>query len=183
MNNLKVLFGTALLVSTLACSNQVTSASPPTASSTAIKGASGFTSPGKPSAPARVEFASNNKQIVLGAPLSVRAVVTPTSDVDAIEVRFGLTAGLKAADALPEIILGSQKAGTAVTQDLVFSPLSEGMQFLSVFVTTRKGKQRMDKTVSYPVPVGNAALKAPSPVLNAPGGERVESMPATESRH
>lgn len=179
----KTLLVATTLLSSAACSGPATSVgaveSQAAAKSPAAEAV--YTSPGKPSAAANVSFVSTSRSYSLGAPASVRAVVTPTADVDSLEVRFGLSDGLSASGALPNIVRNAQSAGVAaVTQDIVLVPNSEGMQYLSVFVTTMRGSQRMDKAVSFPIAVGNAALKSPA-VSTGPGGERVISTPAGES--
>lgn len=182
MNHAKTIFLATVLLSTAACSqpanNTVGTAvnkSGPAAESRSV---------GKPSAPAMVAFEQlGSTAVLMGVPISVKTVVTPTADVDDIEVRFSLSDGLQGAQSLPLLAPGLQKVGTPLSQTLVFVPRAEGQQYLNVFVTTRQGQQRMSKTVSYPVAVGNIAANKPkATVLTTPDGERVISMPATELR-
>lgn len=169
MNHTKIAFLAALLLSTAAYSKPTATAGQPSA--------------GKPSAPVTVAFEQLGPAIVMGVPVSVKAVVTPAADVDALEVRFSLSKGLEAAQRLPLLSPGLQKAGTPSVQTLVLLPRAEGQQYVNVFVTTRQGRQRTRKTVSYPVMVGNVvANKLQAAAQAAPGGERVISMPATELR-
>lgn len=180
-NHSKGLLVAGLLMSTLACTTQATSTAT-VGSVEAAPAAAVSTSPGKPSAPANVTFQSAGTRLVPGAPVTVQTVITPTADVDSLEVRFSLSEGLTAVNALPVLNLGAQKAGSAHNQAVQLSALAEGPQFLNVFVTTRQGSQRMIKTVSYPLNAGSGALQGASPVKAAPGGERVISLPASEPR-
>lgn len=139
-------------------------------------------SPGKPAAPVNVEFQPLASASRIGLPMSVKAVVTPTADIDAMEVRFSLSEGLLAVPSLPVLDLGAQKAGVPLEQTLQFSPRAQGQQYLNVFVTIRRGEQRMGKTMSFPIAVGNIASAKTAQVQTGPDGERVISMPATELR-
>lgn len=180
-NHRKGLLVAGLLMSTLACTTQATNTaavgSVEAAPATAVS-----TSPGKPSAPATVTFQAASTRLVPGAPLTVQAIITPTANVDAMEVRFSLSEGLTAVNALPVLSLGAQKAGTVHSQAVLLSALAGGPQFLNVFVTTQQGSQRMIKTVSHPLNAGSSAPQGASPVKAAPGGERVISLPASEPR-
>ncbi len=178
MNHRKTLSAAALLLATAACSTPTTT--PQTIATATAQQPATQAGVGKPSAPVRIEFQPASSAILIGVPMSVTTVLTPSADVDRIEVRYSLSEGLTAVERLPTLLLEAQKAGTELRQTLVFSPLAEGQQYLNVFVTTQRGQQRMTRVAAFPVAVGNSKAKTAAAVQTAPGGERVVSMPATE---
>jgi len=139
---------------------------------------------GKPAAPVTVAFDYlGATAAVLGVPLSVKVVVTPTTEVDELVVRFGLSDGLESAQKLPLLGQGAQKSGASLVQSLVLLPRAEGQQYLNVFVSTRQGQQRLSKVVAYPLGIGTVTPNKPSASLQIdPDGERIISMPAIELR-
>lgn len=136
---------------------------------------------GKPSAPVTVSFAPSTP-LVLGVASVIETVVTPTTNVDALEVSYSLSEGLSAIGAMPLLQLGAQTSGTAVQQPVRFVPRAQGQHYLNVFVRTRQGDEYRSKTMSLPLALGPITAKPSAAVQVMPDGERVISMPASEPR-
>jgi len=181
---IKNLCATAVLLGSAACTTSTaTSAVGVVNAPEKVTDQTVTTSPGKPSAPVTVTFQSLGSLIAIGSPLSIKTVVTPTTDVDELQVRYSLSEGLMAVGTLPVLTLNTQKLGTPLSQTVVVSPLAEGQQYLNVFVSTLRAGQKMSKTVSFPIAVGNVSANKPAvSVQTSPDGERVISMPAVEPK-
>ena len=178
MNHATPFCAALLLLGSTACTTSATSTA---SDAPAAQPAPAAASPGKPSAAVTVHFKAGSA-LVLGVPSVVETVITPTANVDALEVSYSLSDGLSASEPLPLLQLAAQSAGTSVQQRVRFVPRGEGQHYLNVFVRTRQGEQYRSKTVSLPLAVGSVAAKPSPAVQQMPDGERVISMPASEPR-
>ena len=176
MNHAPFFCAALLLLGSSACTTSATSTA-----SDAPAAAAAPAPVGKPSAPVTVSFGPSTP-LALGVASVIETAVTPTANVDALEVSYSLSEGLSAVGALPLLQLGAQTSGTAVQQPVRFVPRAPGQHYLNVFVRTRQGDEYRSKTVSLPLALGPIAAK-PSPAMQVmPDGERVISMPASEPR-
>lgn len=141
-------------------------------------------SPGKPQAPVRVTWELAEKPQV-GVPLAIDVHVTPTAAVDSVSVvtRTDNT-GLLFKTLDMEARFAKPARGQPLSRKLEVVPQGEGRFYVSVFITTQRGAQRMARVVMIPVQVGNVQQKLlPEGELKAgPDGRAIISLPAEESR-
>lgn len=141
-------------------------------------------SPGKPQAPVQVTWELTQTPRV-GVPLAIDVQVTPTAAMDSVSVvsrtnNTGLL--LKTADT--EARFAKPARGQPLQKQLEVVPQGEGRFYVSVFITTQRGTQRMARVLMIPVQVGTVRQKPqPEGELKAgPDGRMVISLPAEESR-
>ncbi|MDD3762330.1 MAG: hypothetical protein PHP86_03440 [Nevskiales bacterium] len=161
-------FGLIALV--VGCSQN---AAPETAD--AVKATAAPASPGKPAAPVSVRFEVGTAKA--GGPTPVTVTVTPTQDLDAVEVRYVVPEGLDVGVLPKRETLAASKAGQAWSKQLQVTRRSSGSQMLGVIVVTRQGGRELAKAVS--LPLGDAVQAPPVPAEVQPDGETVISMPAS----
>ena len=136
--------------------------------------AEGFTSPGKPEHPIRIDVQSHGKP-VLGETLPVTvAVSVPGYDVQDVSVSVRSSGGLSMLSSGQQFkpLLASREVAQ---QELKLMPAGEGMQELVILVTARVGDQLWRREFHHSIPVGNVVEK-PREVISAPTVEAHDGL-------
>jgi len=140
-----------------------------------------YQSPGKPSAPIKLEYSFNNKP-VLGQPLDVSIALTGTRSDEAIKAKLKYSPQLIQNQAINE--MGFNPATTNANQIVTVTPVENGIYFINIQASTEVDGQVMYKAFSIPVEVGNVDwaehTKPEGSLSNNSKVGKVISFPAAE---
>lgn len=120
-----------------------------------------------------VAVLSSVDSVLLGVPMAVETVVTPNEDIESLQLRYELSSGLSAEQALPVLSAGPQKAGAHTSQTFIFTPRRNGPQFLKMFITTRQGSVDTTRLLTFTMSAGTAS---PQPVAWFPASNSTGRM-------
>ncbi len=140
-----------------------------------------YQSPGKPSAPIKLEYNFVNKP-VLGQPLDVKIKLTETLNGKAVKAKLKYSPELIQNQAINE--MGFNPASANSEQTVTVTPVENGIYFINIQASTEVNGQVMYKAFSIPVEVGNVDwnehTKPEGNLSNNSKAGKVISFPAAE---
>lgn len=175
----------AMALFLVACGDEsaTTGAVPPESKSAKIAANPG-TSPGKPSAPIKIDYEVLGKAVV-GLPVSINVEVRGTrGDVGPVSVSYSINDRSALLFQEGQVVrLEISELREASMQQLTVVPQREGRLYVNVSAAVQTPGGAMIKSMAIPIQVGNAPepVRTDAEAKTGPDGETVLSLPAEQN--